>query len=164
MTPAVLTFLHDSPFGTAARDIKWVFSTCETVHFIGLCILMGALLIFDLRMLGFAKSVAPKSTLSYTSIAAFGLTLNIVSGFILFSSNPANYWGNWAYRLKMGLVVLALINVAWFEVFERRKVSAMPPGAPMPFDTKIVAALSLLLWTAILVLGRFLPVTSAAGG
>ena len=165
MTEAqILTMFHDNPFGVAARSIKWVFSTCETVHFIGLCVLFGALLMFDLRMLGVLRRGTMKSALNYTHVAAFGLSLNVASGFILFSSNPKNYWTNPAFRLKMCLLLIAIANVIWFEVVERRKVLAMVEGADTDVDTKMVAGLSLLLWAGVLICGRWLPVTALGGG
>jgi len=160
----ILLAIHDNPFGVAARGIKWVFSTCETVHFIGLCILAGAVLIFDLRMLGVLRRGSMKAALNYTHVAAFGLSLNIASGFILFSSNPKNYYTNPAFRLKMVLVLIAILNVLWFEVVERRKLLAMVEGADTDGDTKVVAGLSLLLWTGVIVCGRWLPVTALGGG
>jgi hypothetical protein len=160
----ILALFHDNAFGVAARQIKMVFATCETVHFIGLSILIGAIMIFDLSMIGVLRRGSLTSVLNYTHIAAFGLVLNILSGFVLFSSAPSNYWTNPAFRLKMVLLLLAVLNVAWFEFAERRKVLALRDGEDVGLPAKLVAALSLLLWTGVIVLGRWLPVTAQGGG
>lgn len=160
----LLTLIHDNPLGVAARTVRGVFSTCETVHFVGLCILFGAILVFDLRMLGVLRTGSYRSALKYNHLAAFGLGLNFVSGFVLFSSDPIKYTTNPAFQLKMGLLVLALLNVLWFEVVERRKFHILDDGAVAGAGARIGAALSLLLWTCVLVLGRWLPVTAIVQG
>ena len=160
----LLLLIRDNPLGVAARTIRGVFSTCETVHFIGLSILFGALIVFDLRMLGVLKGGSYRSALKYNHVAAFGLSLNFVSGFILFSSDPIKYTTNPAFQLKMVLLLLALLNIAWFEFVERRKVEALPDGAALGAGGKIGAAVSLLLWTGVLICGRWLPVTAIVQG
>jgi hypothetical protein len=64
----------------------------------------------------------------------------------------------------MLLILLAGLNLVYFEVFERRKVLALGDGVATGLDTKIVAGLSLTLWTLVIILGRFLPVTALGGG
>ncbi len=165
MTSAqILAFFYDSPFGIASRQIKGVFSICETVHFVGLCLLIGAILVFDLRMLGVLKRGSLKSALNYTHIAAFGLALNAASGLVLFSNKPSNYVANPAFQLKMLFLLLALLNVVWFETVERRKVMALAEGESTELGTKMAAGLSLLLWFGVIILGRWLPVTALGGG
>src|SRR5688572_1406775 len=116
----ILALFHNSPLGVASRNVQGVFSICETVHFIGLCLLIGAILVFDLRVLGVLRKGTLKSALNYTHIAAFGLALNAASGLVLFSNKPSNYVSNPAFQLKMLFLLLALINVVWFETVERR--------------------------------------------
>lgn len=159
-----LTPLYDSPLGVWSREIKGVFSICETVHFIGLCILFGAVMVFDLRILGVIKQGTIKSALNYTHLAAFGFALNAASGLVLLSNKPSNYLTNPAFLLKMGFLLLALLNVAWFEVVERKRCLALVDGAEAEVGAKAAAVLSLLLWVAVIVLGRWLPVTSLGGG
>ena len=68
------------------------------------------------------------------------------------------------FQIKMVLLVAAMINVVWFEVAERRKVEVLGDGAVPDAGAKIGAALSLILWLAILVCGRWLPVTAIVQG
>lgn len=157
MYEQIVATIHDSWLGQTTRDVTWLFSTFETIHFVGLCILMGALLVVDLRLLGFMRRIPIAAALAYTHWAVFGFVLNLLSGIGFISSNPANYFDNPAFQVKMALVAVAGLNVLWFETVERRKVLAMAPEANPGADTKLVAALSLTLWVAIIVLGRVLP-------
>jgi hypothetical protein len=160
----IIVLIHESPLGVFTRDVRGVFTASETIHFIGLCLLVGALLIFDLRVLGVLKQGSLASAINYTRIAAFGLALNLVSGIVLFVSKPNNYLTNPAFQLKMGLLLLALLNVAWFSKVEHRKLLALPAGAPAPVGAKVAAGLSLLLWAGVIICGRWLPVTALEGG
>ena len=155
---AILEAINNSWLGETVRSISWMFAALEFFHFFGLCLLFGALLLVDLRLIGVLRAGSVKSTLRFTNLAIAGFVINLISGIGFFASNPGNYWGNVLFKIKMILVILAGLNVIWFELMERKKIEALAEGEAPHADTKIVAGLSLLLWTALIVLGRFLPV------
>jgi hypothetical protein len=143
--------------GPIVRDSAWLFSFGETLHFIGLCVLLGTLLFVDLRLLGFLKSIPVKSVLAVLPWGIFGFVLNAATGWLFFTSNPTLYWGNSAFRIKMLLIMLAGINALIFTVVEHRQVALLGPGEDTPAFTKTTAALSLILWFGVLLIGRMLP-------
>jgi hypothetical protein len=160
----ILAWIASTRLGVATREIPWLFPTFETLHFIGLCILLGAMLIVDLRLLGRFRDVAPANVLKFSHVAAVGLAINLVSGIGFFASDPFNYWSNPAFQIKVLLLIVAFANIAWFELGARRRILALPVGEDTPLGTKLVGALSLTLWFAILILGRLLPDWEGAGG
>ena len=160
----VLTWIHDLPLGAAARDIPWLFPTFETLHFIGLCILLGAMLIVDLRLLGLFRDVAPSKIMKFSYVAAGGLLLNLLSGVGFFAADPLRYWANPAFQLKALLLAAAFVNIAVFELGARQRVLAMPEHADIGVGIKIMGTVSLGLWFAILILGRLLPDWDGLGG
>lgn len=160
----ILDLIHDSPIGVMSRQVKGLFAVCETVHFVGLCLLVGALMVFDLRVMGVIRSGSISASINYTRIAAFGLALNIASGIVLFSSKPSNYVSNPAFQLKMTFLAFAILNVVWFAKVEHPKLTALTDGQPAPASARLAAALSLLLWLGVIVCGRWLPVTALEGG
>ncbi len=155
--PAILDAIKNLWLGEAIRDSAWLFPTLETFHFIGLCLLLGSMLLVDLRLTGIVKGPV-RPMLLYTRLAIAGFVINLLSGIGFFVSNPANYAANPLFWIKMGLVMLAGLNVAWFELVERREILALAEGAATPARAKFVAGLSLITWFAVIVLGRFLPV------
>lgn len=155
--PALLKAIHDTWLGETIRSSSLIFPTLETAHFIGLCMLLGAMILVDLRLVGILRGPA-KPVLLFTRLAIVGFTINLLSGVGFFVSNPSNYDANPLFWIKMGLVLLAGLNVAWFELAERREILALPEGAVTPGRVRVVAGLSLGLWTAVIVLGRYLPV------
>jgi len=161
---AILAWLEHTWLGQVTRNVAWVFPTFETLHFIGLCILMGAMLIVDLRLLGWFRDIKPANTLKFSHIAAFGLAINVISGIGFFTADPFNYWSNPAFQIKVLLLIFAFANIAWFELGARRRILALPEQGDTDIGTKIIGGVSLTLWFTILLLGRLLPSWEGAGG
>ena len=72
--------------GPLVRSTSWLFSFGEILHFIGLCLLLGSLLVIDLRLMGYFKNLSIRSVLSFLPYTLFGFFLNAASGWI--SSPP----------------------------------------------------------------------------
>ena len=159
-----LQFFYDLPWGALARDVEGVFYLSETLHFVGLCLLLGALLLVDLRLIGLWRGMRPANTFPFMRWAVVGFGINAITGFVMFCADPYNYWTNSAFHIKLILIALAGFNLAWFVVVERRRVLAVPDGAETGIPTKISAALSLILWFAIMSAGRLLPSFEGDGG
>jgi len=153
----ILAAIRASWIGQTVRDIPWMFSFLEFTHFVGLCVLFGSLLLVDLRLIGVLKIGNLRSVLKFTNWAIIGFAINLLSGIGFFFSNPVNYYQNPLFRAKMVFVLLAGLNVLYFELVERKKIEHLAAGETPATDTRIVAGLSLFLWTVVIILGRFLP-------
>lgn len=158
MNPAQLEWFKQAWPGPLVRSTSWFFSFGEILHFIGLCLLLGSLLVIDLRLMGFFKKLSVRSVLSFLPYTLFGFLLNAASGWIFFTSNPASYIENPAFLLKMGLIALAGVNALAFTLLEHRRMLLIGPGEDTPALSKALAASSLLLWFGVLLLGRWLPI------
>lgn len=156
---AALQAIKSWGVSASIRDSWWAFPTLETIHFIGLCLFLGAMLVVDLRLLGVLKVGAVRDSLRFTKIAIPAFGLNLVSGLLMAISNPAIYAYNPMFWLKLALLVAAGANIAFFELVERRKVINLEDGVSADGPIRAVAALSLLLWAGIIAVGRLLPVT-----
>ena len=149
--------IHDSAIAETIRYSAWIFPALETVHFIGLCLLVGAMMVVDLRLMGVLRAGSVKSVLRFTRLAIAGFSINLLSGIGFFVSNPENYAQNPLFWAKMILVLFAGLNVFWFEWAERQSLLALPDSAEIPSRTRAVAGLSLGLWIGVIILGRLLP-------
>jgi hypothetical protein len=91
------------------------YPALEVVHIVGIALLLGNLVLFELRVWGVAREL-PLPALARAaltlSLAGFGLV--VASGLTMFSTNPAELLANRAFLAKMGLIVLAGLNAAWF--------------------------------------------------
>ena len=161
MFESLVQWSTDTWLGRAGRDVFWVFPAGEVVHFFGLCLLIGAMLVVDLRLLGFARRrLSIDAALSMLPAAIVGLVLNIGSGILFLCAHPENYWPSTAFRLKLLAVVLGGANALWFKYAEAPRLAGVVDDFDADRRTKAIAALSLLIWTIVIVLGRFLPFVS----
>jgi hypothetical protein len=134
------------------------FPVINSLHVLSVCLMLGMLLIADLRLLGNAMLEGPvgpalRALLPWT-VMAFAVAT--VSGVLLFMTRAATHVMNPAFQWKMGLLALAGVNV-W--VFHRRlypRVVAAGGERRMPAVVRASAALSLILWIGVTLSGRWI--------
>jgi len=153
----ILHRIKETSLGEIVRESTWLFAAGETLHFIGLSMLFGALLIVDLRLLGFMRSVPMRAALAFLPFAIIGFTINLLTGIEFFVNDPFMYWPNRAFRLKMFLILVAGLNALVFTLMGYRRMLVLKDGESTSLFTKATAALSLMLWLTIMLLGRLLP-------
>ncbi len=158
----IARWMGHSWLGNVARDTFWLFPAAEIVHFFGLCMLFGAVLLIDLRMLGFTRVVSIRRMMGFVPVAALGLVLNTISGIIFLCAYPENYWPSTAFRLKLLAIVIGGLNALWFQWVEAPKVEQLADDADTDARTKLIALLSLTVWVVVIVLGRLLPYVSTS--
>jgi uncharacterized membrane protein len=151
-----------TPEGALARtvggfvtDTPWVWPTCETLHFIGLSLLLGVVVVVDLRVLGVLKALSFASLHRLLPWAALGFGVNVVTGILFFVGMPGQYIHNKAFYWKVGLVLLAGLNALYFTLLE--EPWSLKSGEDAPFTAKIAAASAMLLWVGVMYFGSMLP-------
>ncbi|MGH8141436.1 MAG: DUF6644 family protein [Steroidobacteraceae bacterium] len=149
--------------GDLEQRVWWVFPGASTVHFIGLSLLVGSILLIDLRALGVIRRVPYAAVMSLTKVAVVGLLLNVFSGLVMFASRPADYWHAWPFRYKMMVILIAVLNALWFTGVGHRKLSSLPSEAGTPLAIKASAVLSLAAWLVVILLGRSIFEFTAGG-
>ncbi len=142
----------------------WTWPTLETLHFVGLCLLIGALLIMDLRLLGFERAIPLAAVHSLMPVAIVGFVINLVTGLGFFIAVPRMYAYNPAFQAKMLLVLLAGLNFVLYYMKVEPALVRNGPSAPTPALAKAVGAASLLFWFGVLSFGRLLPYIGTSGG
>ncbi len=141
--------------GSFVTDTPWMWPTCETLHFVGLTLLLGVVLLVDLRMLGVMRGVSFESLHRLLPWAAIGFGVNVVTGMLFFTGIPGQYIHNPSFYWKMALVMVAGANALYFTVFEQPW--KLGPKEDAPFTAKFAAASGMLLWCAVLYCGSMLP-------
>ena len=125
------------------------FPILECIHIVGFAVSIGTIAIVDFRLLGIGmRRETPSQLLRDTSLWTLGgLVVMLFSGLMLFSSDPDNYYLNYAFDLKMVFFLLAIL----FNYTIHRKVaqSDSPHG-------KAVACISLALWACVVFGGIFI--------
>ena len=157
----ILRWFRDSAYGELVRAVYWLFSALEIAHFMALCVLFGAILVIDLRVLGFNRRMPQNVILQFIRVALIAFVLAFASGLGFFCSAPLDYWPNWAFRLKVLLIVAAGVNGVWFAAMARHS-HFHTSEAQTPLGARVSAGLSLALWLGVIVLGRLLPYTGTS--
>jgi hypothetical protein len=136
---------------------KWWWAFMMDLHFIGLALLIGTAGILNLRMLGFAKAlpVAPLHRLMPWAMAGFAV--NTLTGILAFIGMPNYYTFDIAFWLKILALLLVAVNIAGFYLTDAfHSVAQIGPGEEAPPLAKFFAAASLVLWFAVIALGRYI--------
>lgn len=147
------TFLH----AFVAHNEPWVWPLCETLHYLGLSLLLGTVGLFDLRALGLARGVALGAIHRLVPFGVAGYAVNVLTGIVFFAGHPDQYFYNDAFRFKALFMAIAGVNMVIFyrtTLFAQAK--GLDPGARAAPLVRLIAGTSLAMWVAVLVCGRLL--------
>lgn len=155
--PALLAALEASGLGQALRGSLWLYPAVETLHILGFAILVGSIVAFDLRLLRASDRFDVEAWVrQLVPVAAGGLALALPMGFLLFTAEATAYFRNPVYLAKMGLLLLAILNVAWFHLGPLRRRRQVGPSMGIPTAMRLSAAFSMFAWIAVLACGRLI--------
>jgi hypothetical protein len=158
---ALSEFLMSLPIGDYVAAHDWVWPLCETLHFFGMCVLLGTVGVVDLRVLGVAKGIPIQLLEKFIPLGVIAFFVNMTTGFIFIAGNPVGgpmeYLTNLSLQIKMLLVVIAGINLLLFYVMGiHRSMEAVPADGDAPGGAKAIAAVSLTAWIFVIIMGRFI--------
>ena len=127
----------------------WAYPVLEAIHILGIALLLGNLVLLELRVFGRA-SVLPIEALARLSlsIALTGFAIAAITGLLMFSTQPAELLANRSFVLKMLLLVAAGCNAAWFH--GRGSLARLDGLA------RAQMLLSTLIWIAVVLCGRWI--------
>ncbi|MBI3492717.1 MAG: hypothetical protein HY047_13210 [Acidobacteria bacterium] len=155
--PSLLPFFQwaeKSAFGQAMQNSAWAFATIESVHLLALAAIGGAVLIVDLRLLGFGLTRQPIRELAQDAQPwlVTSLLVLIVTGIALFFSESIKCYYSTSFAVKMISLALAML----FTFTVRRRVVGMDETRVRPLYFKLVALVSLMLWFGVGAGGRWI--------
>ena len=135
----------------------WLWPILEIFHFFGLTLLMGGLIIVDLRMIGFLSYIGLEEVKKLLPLVIFGFLVNLITGVLFLFGDPSRYSINIGFQIKMILVSLAGCNAAIYHLKVEPLFSNLNLTDRLPLMIKITGFTSLTLWTGVLLLGRLIP-------
>ena len=142
---ALSTWLKESPS-------VWAFPTVLTLHTTGMGILVGVSYVFDLRLLGIGRNVPLSSYRWVFPTLAAGLSVNIVTGILLFIKDPTHWGTAFPFFVKMGLVLASAATV----VPMRSLVLGSGAEREVSSNMRLLAIASILAWSGAITAGRLL--------
>ena len=159
MTP--VGALEASGLGQAMRQWEWLYPAVEIVHIVGIGLLFGSIVVFDLRLLGFSRSIPVKRLASHVLPWSAGSFLLIVpSGLLMFIAHASEFIESEVFVIKMLLILAAGVNAGLFhtitfrtaDVWDAEEMRKLPP----PPSARLAGGLSLLIWLSVIACGRLL--------
>ena len=155
---AFVEWLRATSLSVALQDqVAWLWPLCESLHFLGLCLLIGSAGAFDLRLLGFMKSIPVRAVHRFIPWAMVGFAINLATGLVFLVSQPQQYVTNPSMWFKLLFLLLAGANAMVFETVYAERLKRLPPYEKPPVSARIIAAVSLGSWFAVLYFGRMIP-------
>ncbi len=156
----LLTALEASRLSIFLRESTsvWAYPTVLMLHTAGLALLVGLNAALDLRLLGVGRGVPLDAVETWFPVIWIGFWLNLVTGVMLFATDPIRLGTTTIFFSKLGIVAAAVVLIP----FLRRAVHGGAAGRAPSISpgARACALLSLLLWTAAIVTGRFMAYVS----
>lgn len=136
-------------FFAALKSSVWAYPALEVVHICGIALLLGNLVLLEMRVFGRGSQLEVKALASLSlGIAGVGFLLAASSGLLMFASQASELLTNRAFTLKMVLLMLAGCNAAWFH--GRGSLERLDGVA------RAQMVVSSLIWLAVVACGRWI--------
>src|SRR6185369_15150181 len=133
------------------------FPLVESFHVITMAIVAGTIFIVDTRLVGLTSLKLPFTYISGRLLpwtwGAFACS--VVTGTLMFMANATTYYENTPFRVKMVLLVLAGMNMLYFQKVTFRSVSTWDAGRP-PAAARLAGVISIGLWCSVIGFGRWI--------
>jgi hypothetical protein len=152
MTRVLLAWMANSPVGDWVNSSAYIWPTLECIHFASLCVLMGSLLVIDLRLVGFYRERCAPMIPLMIRLALGAFVANCLTGLLFIAGNTFKYVDNPAFEIKLLLILAAGGNAL---VYRFRLHQLVDTTAVTPLSIA-VGYLSLALWAGVIVCGRMI--------
>jgi hypothetical protein len=151
IAPEFYAWLLNSPWATFLNNHEWAFPVVQSLHFIGFALLIGTIVIVDMRLLGLVmlRQTPAELAADLAPWTVAGIAVMLTTGPLMFSADAPNYYFNPSLRFKMVFLIVALLF--HFTLHGR----AVRPDVS-PIAAKLAAVTSLLLWTMVMAGGRMI--------
>jgi uncharacterized membrane protein len=153
-------WLKTTALRSFVNDTDWVWPACEAIHFIGLALAFGVVMLLNLRMLGMMKAVSFADLHRTLPWGMLGFAINLATGMLFFIGVPEQYTNNAPFQWKIACLVLLGANLIYFTCLtDPWRVEA---GDDAPRSVKVMAASTIVLWLGVVYFGRMLPYLGGA--
>ena len=157
----LVAYFENSAIAGSIREGDVLFPFIESVHVIAICLVVGSILVLDLRLLGLASIHRPVSRLAHAILPVTwsAFTIAATSGFLLFISNATKYLANGYFDAKIILICAAGLNMIVFHAISAKDMAEWEKQARPPLPARVAGALSILIWIAVVTCGRWIGFT-----
>ncbi len=152
------TWLEASALGDGMRSLDWAYPLVNLVHLLGLVLLVGPMLLLDLRLLGLGTQFPlPAVSSALTPFAIVGLCISLISGVLLFAADAGPLLVNDMLRIKLLLIMLGIVNALIFRRLWATRLHDWDTLAPRTGQVQAIG--SAFCWITAASLGRLIAYT-----
>lgn len=157
----ICQWLQNSDIGTEIRQSIYFFPIVEGMHVVALGISVGAVLWWDLRLLGFAMKNKPISQMQNNIFKWMmpGFAIMMITGALLFWCQAEKAYNSIFFRIKVLALILAGVNILYFHIKTQRSQAEWDTAATPPKSARLAGLFSILLWAIIIAAGRLMAYT-----
>jgi hypothetical protein len=155
------SWLEDGPLAEAIRGTAYLYPVLGSIHIIGIALLIGPAAAFDLRLLGLGQQKLRVTTVAgyLLPLSRLGFVIAAVTGVLMFLPGASVMVDRGSAPWKLGLLLIAGLNILIFHRRTFRGVSDWDLGEPSPVPARAAAVVSLTSWTGVTVAGSLLAYT-----
>jgi hypothetical protein len=154
-----LEWLQTTALAKMVAETLWGYPLLETLHTLGMAMLVGALGLINLRVLGYKAELPILGTRDLLPLAWLGFTINLISGIALFTSDAVYFWSSYTFRIKILLIVLGGINAFLLSRAAFREAQAGSSRYVATTGIRWVAGSALVFWLGAIIAGRLIAYT-----
>jgi hypothetical protein len=161
----LISYFEDSALADNIRENDVLFPLIESVHVVSICLVVGSILVVDLRLLGRASLSRSVSgvTRGILPLTWCAFAVAVVSGSLMFISNATKYLENGYFIAKMLLICVAGLNMVMFHAISARNQPQWDNKTWLPLPARLAGGLSILLWISVIACGRWIGFTMRVG-
>lgn len=154
----MLTWIESTGLSVWLRESPsvWALPTVLTLHTMGMGVLVGASWVLDLRVLGINRHVPLPAFRWVFPVVGFGLSVNLVTGVLLFIKDPATWGTSVPFFIKMALVIASVATLLPLRSLVRDVTPVAREDGGAPGNARLWAVVSILAWTGAVTAGRLL--------
>jgi hypothetical protein len=147
--------VQNSAFGEWAAQSSLAYPVANTLHLLGLVMLVGGIGVLDLRLAGAFRALPPAAlSRALTPVAVAGLLLMLPTGAVMFAADAEALVSSDTFLRKLVLIAIALVNAIAFRILWGSRLGEWESA--LPLAGRLMAAASLALWLAVGTLGRMI--------
>jgi len=152
----VLQWLAATQWSVALHESVYLWPLLESVHVLCLALFVGTAVMLDLRLLGVAMTHIPASAFTQRLLpwTRGAFLVMVVTGVLLFTATPVDYYRDLSFRIKLVLLAVAGFNVWFFHARTRRRIADWDSAAMPPTAARVAAIVSLTAWSGAVIAGR----------
>jgi hypothetical protein len=156
MPKPMLDWIRDTDLSQWVTSGPWIWPALETMHFTGLCVLIGGLIVMDLRLIGYRRNLPLITVHKIMPLVFVGFGINLCTGLLFVVGNPHRYAVNYAFQMKMILLLLAGLNALLFRLTISPRMKHWTESTESPLPAKLMGSASLALWFGVGIHGRLI--------